>query len=247
AGIRHQNKQAKKSSCATELKWECKWRQQDIRHTQQFMKQLESVLKYIVNNINFTTMMSKSCPRFGSLSHHSFFSRHNPHPNRVRHIQGLNGRPICSVRDDWFVTSSLFPHPLLKSHETNLVRDELKELAAKVSLTSQEKKAKKAPWVRSKTQSSPGTGRIIPPHTKSSWRRSNQQRKHPLLFQDQELMVFELLCQILQTDSLSSVQQWLLLAGQRVKVTTSSYFHPPPFILGNKSCHGSLGYSKHLV
>uniref|UniRef100_A0A8C5HYV4 Thymus, brain and testes associated n=1 Tax=Gouania willdenowi TaxID=441366 RepID=A0A8C5HYV4_GOUWI len=166
---------------------------------------------------DFTTMMSKSCPRFGSLSHHSFFSRHNPHPNRVRHIQGLNGRPICSVRDDWFVTSSLFPHPLLKSHvfrtaaqpvalpqaqtlsggnKSEAWRDELKELAAKVSLTSQEKKAKKvvreplqAPWVRSKTQSSPGTGRIIPPHTKSSWRRSNQQRKHPLLFQDQELMV----------------------------------------------------------
>lgn len=29
---------------------------------------------------------------------------------------GLNGRPVCMVRDDWYVTSSLFPHPLLKSH-----------------------------------------------------------------------------------------------------------------------------------
>lgn len=29
---------------------------------------------------------------------------------------GLNGRPVCMVRDDWFVTSSLFPHPLLRSH-----------------------------------------------------------------------------------------------------------------------------------
>lgn len=29
---------------------------------------------------------------------------------------GLNGRPVCMVRDDWNVTSSLFPHPLLKSH-----------------------------------------------------------------------------------------------------------------------------------
>lgn len=26
--------------------------------------------------------------RFGTLSHHSFFSRHNPHPHRVRHLQG---------------------------------------------------------------------------------------------------------------------------------------------------------------
>lgn len=29
---------------------------------------------------------------------------------------GLNGRPICMVQDDWNVTTSLFPHPLLKSH-----------------------------------------------------------------------------------------------------------------------------------
>lgn len=31
-------------------------------------------------------------------------------------LTGLNGRPVCSVRDDWYVTSSLFPHPLLKGH-----------------------------------------------------------------------------------------------------------------------------------
>ncbi|KAK3594383.1 hypothetical protein CHS0354_009676 [Potamilus streckersoni] len=26
--------------------------------------------------------------RFGQLSHNSFFTRHNPHPSRVRHIKG---------------------------------------------------------------------------------------------------------------------------------------------------------------
>jgi len=26
--------------------------------------------------------------RFGQLSHNSFFTRHNPHPARVRHIKG---------------------------------------------------------------------------------------------------------------------------------------------------------------
>lgn len=36
----------------------------------------------------FTKKLTASSPRFGSLSHHSFFSRHNPHPHRVRHIQG---------------------------------------------------------------------------------------------------------------------------------------------------------------
>lgn len=29
--------------------------------------------------------------RFGRLSHHSFFSRHHPHPQHVAHIQGRTG------------------------------------------------------------------------------------------------------------------------------------------------------------
>ncbi|XP_031171713.1 protein TBATA [Sander lucioperca] len=201
----------------------------------------------------FTKMLTKSSPRFGALSHHSFFSRHNPHPHRVKHIQGLNGRPVCMVRDDWFVTSSLFPHPLLKSHVLKKAtdpsfafpfaqnfygvssnknksaqfseawRDELKDLAAKVSLSCQAQKGKKEDqpeeeFVRRKTQYSAETGRIVPPSSNSYQRRSHSQRlMYPQSFHDQELMVFELLCQILQTDSLSTVQQWLLLAGQREK------------------------------
>ncbi|XP_068593048.1 protein TBATA [Cebidichthys violaceus] len=202
----------------------------------------------------FPKTLTKSSPRFGALSHHSFFSRHNPHPNRVKHIQGLNGRPVCMVRDDWFVTSSLFPHPLLKSHVLRKAtnpslafllpeniygassnknksaaqfseawRDELKDLAAKVSLSPQAQKDKQdarpeEELVRRKTQYSSETGRILPPSTRSYQRRANSQRlMHPQAFHDQELMVFEHLCQILQTDSLSTVQQWLLLAGQREK------------------------------
>uniref|UniRef100_A0A667XV27 Thymus, brain and testes associated n=1 Tax=Myripristis murdjan TaxID=586833 RepID=A0A667XV27_9TELE len=198
-----------------------------------------------------TKMVTKSSPRFGTLSHHSFFSRHNPHPHRVTHIQGLNGRPVCMVRDDWSVTTSLFPHPLIKSQSfrtamgapfalplygTNFSfsfcfylaallsdawREELKELAAKVSLSSQAKKDKKdveEGFGRRKTQYSAQTGRIIPPSSKAYQRRSYSQRlAYPQPFHDQELMVLELLCQILQTDSLSLVQQWLLLAGQRGK------------------------------
>ncbi|XP_064618181.1 protein TBATA-like [Liolophura sinensis] len=40
--------------------------------------------------------------RFGQLSRNSFFTRHNPHPNRVRHIKGLLDIPICSVNDQGF-------------------------------------------------------------------------------------------------------------------------------------------------
>ncbi|XP_054860268.1 protein TBATA-like isoform X2 [Amphiprion ocellaris] len=73
-------------------------------------------------------------------------------------------------------------------------------------------------FVHQKTQYSADTGRIIPPSSKSYLHRSHSQHlKYPQPFQDQELTVLELLCQILQTDSLSTVQQWLLLAGQREK------------------------------
>ncbi|XP_028991237.1 protein TBATA isoform X2 [Betta splendens] len=207
------------------------------------------------NQQPFTTelakMLTRSSPRFGALSHHSFFSRHNPHPSRVRHIEGLNGRPVCTVRDDWYVTSSLFPHPLLKGHvlrraaDPSLAspltqslqggasnknksvllseawRDELKELVEKVNLRAQKEEKKDEPVeeiVRRKTQYSAETGRLIPPSSKSHHRRSHSQRMaYPQPLHHQELMVLELLCQILQTDSLSSVQQWLLLAGQREK------------------------------
>ncbi|KAK3787617.1 hypothetical protein RRG08_034320 [Elysia crispata] len=40
--------------------------------------------------------------RFGQLSHNSFFTRHNPHPGRVRHLKGLLDVPICSVNDDGY-------------------------------------------------------------------------------------------------------------------------------------------------
>ncbi|XP_045075070.1 protein TBATA-like [Coregonus clupeaformis] len=194
-----------------------------------------------------SNVATRGSPRFGALSHHSFFSRHNPHPHRVTHIQGLNGIPVCMVNDDWYVTTSLFPHPLTKSqvfrtstgapfslpaghsvyggryrtgHRTALLseawKEELKDLSAKISISTQDRKDKKNEnreegLVRRKTQYSAQTGRIIPP--------SSQTHRHPPApaLHDQELMVLELLCQILQTDSLSLVQQWLLLAGQREK------------------------------
>uniref|UniRef100_A0A3Q4HMK7 Uncharacterized protein n=1 Tax=Neolamprologus brichardi TaxID=32507 RepID=A0A3Q4HMK7_NEOBR len=175
----------------------------------------------------FTKTLTKSSPCFGALSHHSFFSRHNPHPHRMRHIQGFTGRPICMVRDDWCVTSSLFPHPLLKNKTKSGIngfnhfvivsfftallsdawRDELKEMAAKISLTSQTQKDKRE-FVRRKTQYSAQTGRLIPPSSKSYLRKSQYQRmSHPQPFHDQELMI----CYELTLDSIGSafVQKFL--------------------------------------
>ncbi|KAM4702930.1 protein TBATA [Rhinophrynus dorsalis] len=198
---------------------------------------------------------SKSNSRFGNFSQHSFFSRHNPHPNRVTHIQGLNGIPICTVNDEWSVTSPLYPHPMIRSQlPTNLLgvpgsmpigdphgnkvpflgngpvseawRDELRELAAKVCTSDKQLEKKEAEEPRRSTQYSAETGRIIPPSSRAMTRQAsrkgnrsnNYKGKTPITyFQDQELLILELLCQILQTDSLSAIQQWLLSAGQREK------------------------------
>ncbi|WAQ96563.1 TBATA-like protein [Mya arenaria] len=43
--------------------------------------------------------------RFGQLSQNSFFTRHNPHPVRVRHLKGLLDVPICAVNDDGYFSN----------------------------------------------------------------------------------------------------------------------------------------------
>lgn len=46
-------------------------------------------------NPELSSRLTSGVARFGALSHHSFFSRHNPHPHRVRHIQGNQpGSPL---------------------------------------------------------------------------------------------------------------------------------------------------------
>ncbi|XP_066522708.1 protein TBATA [Hoplias malabaricus] len=208
---------------------------------------------------DLTRVTSRGSVRFGTLSHHSFFSRHNPHPHRVTHLSGLNGSPVCTVNDDWFSNTPLFPHPFIKSqvldsgtrtHPLNYSstsgaqssrallsdawQEELKDLATKISLSA----AGSGPGQRDKgqgsqeeepsqrkTQYSSETGRIIPPSscrnkhhsTATSHRRPATHRLQTDSLGGQELRVLELLCQILQTDSLSLVQQWLLLAGDREK------------------------------
>uniref|UniRef100_A0A4W4EXY6 Thymus, brain and testes associated n=1 Tax=Electrophorus electricus TaxID=8005 RepID=A0A4W4EXY6_ELEEL len=166
---------------------------------------------------DFPKVTTRGSARFGTLSLNSFFSRHNPHPHRVTHMSGLNGSPVCMVNDDWYANTPLCPHPLIRSQmpaagpgRTSLSvpsqislgsaawREELKDLAAKVSQPASGPK-EEAP--RRKTQYSAQTGRLIPASSWGAKRRDTQ--------------VLELLCQILQTDSLSLVQKWLLLAGDR--------------------------------
>ncbi|KAM4852296.1 protein TBATA isoform 3-T5 [Thomomys bottae] len=191
--------------------------------------------------------------RFGRLSHHSFFSRHHPHPQRVTHIQDLTGKPVCFVKDEFslapFSRSALlsrylmgmptFPVPVgdpQSNRDPQLSseawRKELKELTSRVSCftkeTEQKNEEKQEPPLRDHgAKYSAETGRLIPASTQALQRRSYHQGQrshllnndglHASVFRDQELLILELLCQILQTDSLSAIQFWLLHAPSKEK------------------------------
>uniref|UniRef100_A0A8C8RGY3 Uncharacterized protein n=1 Tax=Pelusios castaneus TaxID=367368 RepID=A0A8C8RGY3_9SAUR len=118
---------------------------------------------------------SKNNSRFGNLSHHSFFSRHNPHPHRVTHIQGLNGVPICMVNDGWSVLTPLSPHPMIKGQLSTTILgvpgahmpigDPHSNLVPR--LTTEEP--------RRATQYSAETGRLIPPSSRATIRHTSYQ------------------------------------------------------------------------
>ncbi|XP_047232141.1 uncharacterized protein tbata [Girardinichthys multiradiatus] len=46
-----------------------------------------SLSNQVLFTSEFSKMLTKSTPHFSCFSQHSFFSRHNPDPHRVRHIQ----------------------------------------------------------------------------------------------------------------------------------------------------------------
>uniref|UniRef100_A0A8D2IWY4 Uncharacterized protein n=1 Tax=Varanus komodoensis TaxID=61221 RepID=A0A8D2IWY4_VARKO len=165
---------------------------------------------------------SKSTARFGSLSHHAFFSRHNPHPHRVTHIQGKSPFRGCS-----FAAFLELPLPSHTGSLSEAWREELRELAARVRAASSTGTEKKETTEKSQreTQYSEETGRLIPLSSRATTRHSshclrknnarNKGKDAILSFQGQELIILELLCQILQTDSLMAIQQWLLTASQK--------------------------------
>ncbi|XP_030190088.1 protein TBATA [Lynx canadensis] len=193
--------------------------------------------------------------RFGRLSHHSFFSRHHPHPQHVTHIQDFTGKPVCVVRDKF----SLAPLPqatllsrCLMAMPTIPVpigdpqsnrdpwlpyeawKKELKNLASRVAvfteneLKSKEEEQKEEPPREQGAKYSAETGRLIPTGTRAIGHRHSRQdpriypsgkdgRVQTFKLPDQELLILELLCQILQTDSLSAIQFWLLYAPPKEK------------------------------
>ncbi|XP_071829251.1 protein TBATA-like isoform X2 [Apostichopus japonicus] len=66
------------------------------------------------------------------------------------------------------------------------------------------------------------TGRLIPPPSRAMSRGASRQRqREPFLHiapeQSNENLVLEMLCQILQTDSIGAVQEWLVSSGDKEK------------------------------
>ncbi|XP_031202784.1 protein TBATA isoform X6 [Mastomys coucha] len=207
------------------------------------------------------TLQTPSAYRFGRLSHHSFFSRHHPQPQRVTHFQDISGKSVCMIRDAFSLAALTQPaflsrclmgmptisvpigdpqsnrNPQLPTYDT--WRKNLKDLASRVTVFTKEIESKTdeqkeepplrdppPPREQGATYSAE-TGRLIPASSQALTRRNRQsQRGYPSskdggvqtsTLQDQELLILELLCQILQTDSLRAIQFWLLYAPPKEK------------------------------
>ncbi|XP_060056556.1 protein TBATA isoform X2 [Erinaceus europaeus] len=141
--------------------------------------------------------------RFGRLSHHSFFSRHHPHPQRVTHIQDLTGKPVCVVRDigdQYSLTPSpqdpLWSRCLMKTptiatpigdpqsnQEPQLPSEawkkELKTLASRIAVFTKENEPKDSekeePQREEGAKYSAETGRLIPASAQAFGRRHSRQ------------------------------------------------------------------------
>ncbi|XP_005390102.1 PREDICTED: protein TBATA isoform X2 [Chinchilla lanigera] len=145
--------------------------------------------------------------RFGRLSHHSFFSRHHPHPQHVTHIQDLTGKPVCVVRDEFSLTAlpqftplprCLMGMPIVSvpigdpqsnrnpQLPSQAWKRELKELASRVAVFTKEtelknKEEKEEPQRDQGAKYSAETGRLIPTSIRALSSRKFRQghRSHP--------------------------------------------------------------------
>ncbi|KAF4018893.1 hypothetical protein G4228_010440 [Cervus hanglu yarkandensis] len=136
-----------------------------------------------------------SAYRFGRLSHHSFFSRHHPQPQHVTHIQDLTGKPVCVIRDELSLATSpqatLLPGYLIRMPTISVpVGDPQSNRDPRLYSEAWKKELK-------------DLASRVAIFTKESELKSKE--------------ILELLSQILQTDSLNSIQFWLLYAPAKEK------------------------------
>ncbi|XP_030835664.1 protein TBATA isoform X2 [Strongylocentrotus purpuratus] len=108
---------------------------------------------------------------------------------------------------------------------TDKWRDELRDITEQAGLgLPNEIKQAQAEQPKRTSVYSADTGRLIPPPSRAMTRGASRQKhhEHDLMYHiavdgSNESLVLEMLCQILQTDSLTAVQSWLVSAGDREK------------------------------
>ncbi|XP_041485184.1 uncharacterized protein LOC121431649 isoform X5 [Lytechinus variegatus] len=108
---------------------------------------------------------------------------------------------------------------------TDKWRDELREITEQAGFgLPKEIKQAQAEQPKRTSVYSADTGRLIPPPSRAMTRGASRQKheQHDLMYHiaaegSNESLVLEMLCQILQTDSLNAVQSWLVSAGEREK------------------------------
>ncbi|XP_046581997.1 protein TBATA-like, partial [Haliotis rubra] len=183
--------------------------------------------------------------RFGQMSHNSFFTRHNPHPNRVRHLKGLLDIPICSVNDDGYFASPRYslqfpPNSYNINKLSNSVRGRIPVNA--INVNSQLYPINTITGLQYFTglNSFPSGRRPFP---RLEWEGQAAVFSPPCsniaAEPDMENVVLTMLCQILQTEDVNAVQSWLVSAGDREKTMVmdmirtvmagrEEYSHQPP-------------------
>lgn len=208
---------------------------------------------------------TRSGNRFGQLSMNSFFTRHTPHPQRVRHMKGLLDVPICIVVDNvdppsrpqtkssrlW--TGSLsnvdrfkglkqfYKDKVLPKHgplaQMESWREELHNFTNQLGFSPRYvlpgRLQEGLPEARSRTGAnmySSETGRLIPPPSRAMSRQGPRLSLKERLFNqmseqsyqtEMENQVLTMLCQILNTDDVNTVQGWLMCAGDKERTLVS--------------------------
>ncbi|KAG5285687.1 hypothetical protein AALO_G00006250 [Alosa alosa] len=179
----------------------------------------------------------RGCNRFGVPSLSAFFSRHNPHSQRVRHIKGIHGQPICWINDmmlgrqatmcrgrpmtpeSCLIMCGKIPTAAIGTNSNALPINTLTGLQffpIKLMDTPTLKLLTHA-WRDELRDLTERVGLLIPSKNSrgtSPSRSPNNKEEADIKLQ---LMLIDTLCQILGMKSISEVQQWLLTAGQREK------------------------------
>ncbi|XP_044802120.1 uncharacterized protein C4orf17 homolog isoform X4 [Bubalus bubalis] len=161
-----------------------------------------------------------SAPQFESKGSHisarngsCFLVRHTPHPRRVCHIKGLNNIPICNVNDDENSFRTLWG--VGQSHHSQ--KDEIPYARCSYPPSA----------VATESPVSPALNGVqVPPRPHSEPCRKVKEcfktsSDNPLVIKK----ILEKLCNILRTDSLAEVLQWLLHASSKEKEWVSALIH----------------------